>query len=331
MTASILAYRLFRLRRLIAAAILLPALVVLLIAAAKGAAAFWLLPLAVGLPLAHALRYPTAWLETASVSLVVAALLALAGTIGPDVGLLGLALRIAGLGVLGFVLFMVAVATVPMILGLGEAKPVTAHARRWTKLSPQEAKARITLYPGRRDEKVTCGPRDEEGMFEIVIHHRMADCTEGGDHAFDVHLYATVLETGPYHHEIMSIEAQPEPEDIADRLEALDPETRASIEEAIAEARAQAEAAPERSVSVSRHQFTPARGGTLVEVAERGVAMTAGMRLGFWLQDYFADHLTDELDRAEGRPPRANRFEGQSQMIVDIAKRFAPQGATPAE
>ena len=72
---------------------------------------------------------------------------------------------------------------------------------------------------------------------------------------------------------------------------------------------------------------------TNVEIAEYGVPMSAGYAICFWLQDYIADYLTDEVDRAEGRPPRANRFQSQDQLVFDIARLFVrkPGGTEPAE
>ncbi len=80
-------------------------------------------------------------------------------------------------------------------------------------------------------------------------------------------------------------------------------------------------------VSVSCHEFAPTRGGgSRVVLSERSGQMPLGVRVGFWLQDYLADHLTDEIDRAEGRAARANRDQKHAQLVVDIANRFFPRG-----
>lgn len=308
-------YRFYRLRRLIALSLVLPILAVLAVAAFKGPASFILLTLAIGLPLAHVLRYPNAWTETLTVSLLTAILLALAGTIGPDIGLLGLGLRLLGLALLGAVLFFVLNGPVTALLMSGPVVEMNARARRRTRLSPAEAKAGITLYPGRKDAKVDCGEPDEDGAFPVTIHHKMpALC--GPEETLDVLVYAQIVESGDMVHEVMSVDAGP----LDDELTAPD-ETGEPADE---------ETPP--AITVTRHVFTPTKRGTLVDVTEKGGALTRGQALGFWLQDYFADHLTDELDRAEGRPARANRFAPQDQLVGDIARRLVGRTpATPAE
>jgi hypothetical protein len=200
-----------------------------------------------------------------------------------------------------------------------------SRARRRSRLAPDALKAAITLYPGRSDARVTCGAADEDGAFPVTIRHTIADLSPDGSAPFDVLLYAQVLESAPDHHEVMSIEAGRSGEDEA---EALDAQLREMMEEAGMEP----EPKPDPVISVTRHQFRPARrGGTVVEIAERGGSLPRGLALGFWLQDYMADYLTDEVDRAEGRAPRANRFGPQDHLIVDLGRAFLRrQGDGPA-
>ncbi len=315
----ILAYRLYRLRRLIVAAMILPLLVVGLIALLKGPAAMAFLPFAVLLPLAHVLRYPTSWMETFAVSFTLSILLGLAGTIGPDVGTAGLISRMVGLGVLGFILFMFFVTVTPNLLGVGASKPMTVRARRISTLDPATLKEKIALYPGRKDDKVICGPAGDDGVFEITYKHRMEgfadfafDSNEVSDEelrdmgftrtqfeemtaedpsAFNVTFNAVVVASTPETHDIIAIEP-------------LGTDTTAT-----------------------RYTFTPRKSGSTITMEERTPPMAGGMRFGFWLQDYIADFLTDEVDRAEGREQRANRFTDHGQLIVDIAKLFVPRMA----
>ena len=323
MAADVLFYRLYRLRRLILVAALPPALAAGAVAAVKGPAALVLLVPAVGVPLAHALRYPNAWTETLAVSLAMSVLLPLAGTIGGAVGLPGLALRLAGLGALGVVLFLLASRAVPALLRRGRARRITAHARRRTALPLDAAREAVTLHPGREDGKVSCGQADADGTFPVTIRHRMPALAVGEEAGFDVLLYAQVLESTDTVHEVMSVEAGP-----------VAPTPGPGGPDAQGGERADAqddEPAPE--VCFVRHVFTPGARGTLVEVAETGAEMTPFLAFGFWLQDGMADRLTDEIDRAEGRPPRANRFAGQDQLVVDLARGVAggPRAQTPAE
>ena len=323
MAADVLFYRLYRLRRLILVAALPPALAIGAVAAVTGPAALVLLVLAVGVPLAHVLRYPNAWTETLAVSLVMSVLLPLAGTIGGDVGLPGLALRLAGLGALGGVLFLLASWAVPALLCRGRAREVTARARRRTALPADAAKAAVTLHPGREDGKVSCGQADADGTFPVTIRHRMPGLAAGEEAGFDVLLYAQVLESNETVHEVMSVEAGPVAPMAGPGGPAADGAKREDAQDD--------EPAPE--VCFVRHVFTPGARGTVVEVAETGAEMTPFLAFGFWLQDGMADWLTDEIDRAEGRPPRANRFAGQDQLVVDLVRVVAGgrRAQTPAE
>lgn len=305
MSLRVLGYRAYRLRRLILLAIVPPALVVLALAAMKGPGAFVFLVLAVGLPLLHALRYPTAWTETLVVSGVLAVLLALAGTIGPDVGLPGLALRLVGLGLLGFALFLAGTVIAAGLLERGTPRAVLTKASRRSRLPLEEIKPRITLWPGRKDARTTCGAADAEGAFLVTLHHKMSDLSEQGYQDFDIELYAQILEDTETAHEVMSVAVR-----APDLLETEEDEAAPAEK-------------PAPLIAVTRYEFRPLARGTRVTLAERGVDMTPLMALGYWLQDYHADYLTDEIDRAEGRRPRANRSTAQEQMVVDIGRWFA--------
>ncbi len=320
MTLRVAMYRLYRLRRLILVSAVPTLLAVLVVAAFKGPSALALLPIALGVPLAHLLRYPTAWTETIIVSLVTMAVLLLAGTIGAEVGLPGLALRIAGLALFGVVLFFVLTSRLSEALVAGPTVEHTSRARRWSSLPTDQLKAAITIYPGREDARVTCSAADEDGAFAVTIRQPMESlCGEEGE-TLDIEMFAQVLTSTEDVHEVMCVEASTAQEDLEAMFEEAGAELEDELRDAIEAYQAEAEDTPP-AVCVSRHSFMPAkRGGTYVDVAETGAALTRGMRFGFWAQDYFADHLTDEVDRAEGRPPRSNRSTTQSQLIVDIAK-----------
>ncbi len=288
MSLQVALYRLHRLRRLITLACLIPLAVVALAWLVKGPAALALVPLAVLPPLAHALVFPKAWTETVAVSLTVAILLALAATIGPGVGPGGLALRILGLAVLGTVLYFLFITQVPRWAEFGAPRAMIVGARRWSCLDAAALKRAITLYPGRSDAFVTCGPADADGLFEIRFHHRMGEPSPEGAIDSDVVMHGVVVTDTPEQFEVLTITKDAE------------------------------------EVEPTRFDFRPCRSGTVVTMTEQGTPMNAGDRLGFWLVDHMADYLTDEVDRAEGRPMRANRFQVTDQLIVAIARRFFP-------
>jgi len=320
MAATVLLYRVFRLRRLILAAALLPALVVLALTAAKGPFALVLLAPALGAPALHALRFPNAWTETLAVSLVVSVLLALAGTIGAGLDLGALALRLSGIAALGMALFVVAGPAISALMARGPARQATERARRRTRLSPDEAKARITLRPGREDSRTSCGPADADGVFPVTIRHRVPNPSGGGERAADVLLFAEVIASPEGAHEVMWVEAGP-----------ADP-AAAPLAEMSGAGEGEEEETPP-AVSVTRHAFRAGRRGTVVEMVETGGALPAGEAFGAWLSDAAADRLTDEIDRAEGRAERANRFATRERMLSGRVRPFARRraAATPAE
>ena len=323
MSMQIVLYRLYRLRRLLVVAAVPPLLVWLVIFALKGPAAWALLPFALLPTTLHVLRYPNIWNETMAVSVTTVVVLALAGTISANVGIAGLALRVAGLGLLAFLVFMVAVAVLPFKLMGGPESKRTYSARATSHLDVPTLKERITYYPGRKDERVECGPEREDGVFEITLKHRMVafDCgmgqisaedleddeelqdfvlpepDENGEIPFDITMYAVVLQSTEDCHDVVFIEEG------------------------------------SKETTTTRHRFRAGRKGTHVELTETGAPMSTGMHFGFWVQDYMADHLTDEIARAEGRDSPANRFQSQGQLVVDIAKWFVPRtlGVRPSE
>ena len=292
MTANVLLYRLWRLRRLIAVAILPPLAVTALWLPPGQVMAGLFIALSVLVPLAHVLTYPKDYAETMTVSLVLAFTLWLASGIDPTASVLATAMRAVGLAALAFVLFLVAIIPMGTILALGPMRE-SGHVRasRRSRLSPAELKPAITLYPGREDARTTCGPANAEGVFEVETRHEVAPMAQGcavdADGAAEapgimtVRFFGSVVSTGEDHHEIISFEE------------------------------------PDGAIEASRHTFEATAKGSRVTVEETTAGLTGGMALGFWLQDYLADHLTDEIDAAEGRTPRANRAFPQTSLFID--------------
>ncbi len=310
------AYRLYRLRRLIVFAAIPPLLVWLAIFALKGPAAWALLPLAVLPTTLHVVRYPSVWFETMAVSVTTVVVLGLAGTISGDVGPVGLVFRTLGLAVVAFLVFMVAVSVLPGWLSGGPESVRSYRVRRWSRLDAATLKDRITLYPGRNDERAECGPAREDGIFEVTLKNRLAyddywpdlptvDDPEDEDEdgaafekvtpdadgtiPFDITLYGIVLESTPERHDVVF------------------------VEDGVAQ------------TSTTRHRFRKGRRGTRVELLERGTPMSRGNQLGFWLQDYAADGLFDDVCRAEGRARIAIRADAHRQLVMDIARWFVPR------
>jgi hypothetical protein len=297
MYLNVMVYRLFRLRRLILVSVLPPCLAVLAIYVVKGPSALYLLPFALLGPGLHILRYPNAWTESLAVSLTLSVVLGLAGTVGTDVGLIGLSLRLVGLGVVGVIVFLAVSTLGAGLLFFGPEKEFTVSAHRKSRLDPATLKKRITLYPGRVDDRVSCGQAREDGVFPVTMKHQISDLSDAGSEQIDVTYFGFVLTDRPELHELIAI-----PGDGGD-------------------------------TSTTQHSFIEQRKGTIVNLSERSLPVTYGFFAGYWLQDYLADHLTDEIDHAEGRAMRANRFQKHDMLLLDFARFFARpgKGATPAE
>lgn len=280
-------YRVVRLRRLLALAIALP-LVVIGVIWQSGGPSELLLPIAVLVPLCHVLRYPLAWMETLSVSVVLSILLALAATIGADTSFAGLLIRLFSLAALGFALLLISTHLIMWLSLLGPERAAICRASRWSALSPELLRERIPFRPGRIDDKVKCGPLTEGGQFSIRYLFDMADFETDHDIATSEPVWGKIIT------------------DRADLFEivVVDPELNAP--------------------SSSRVHFEPSDGGTRVTMEEWGVPMVPFFQLGFWLQDYFTDYLIDEIDRVEGVVGRSNRSQPIKQLVVDIARMFAP-------
>lgn len=296
-----LAYRFYRLRRLLVVALIPPLLVWAGIFVLQGPVAYALLPIPLVLIPAHLARYPNAFTETLALSLTLCVVLGLAGTIGPDVGLGGLAIRILGLGVLGLVILMALFGPLSIALMAGPQRSFIARARQHSTLDPATLRARITHYPGRADDSVTCGPLDADRMFEITLHHSVSDWWEPDDVpkelAKEVAAAVDAPHDAPFEIKLSGC--------IIDQTEAE--HHLVTVDTSTGE------------TSATRFVFAPTPQGTTVTLEEHSSPMPLGLRFGYWLQDYLADYLLDEVDRAEGRKSHTNRFAGQRQFVVDLA------------
>jgi hypothetical protein len=300
-----LIYRVHRLRRLVVVTSIAP--VALAVFAFGGSGVFGgvlLLALALA-PLAHVLIYPNAWMETIVVSLTVTSVLAFAvfALCDPalEIGVFGW----AALAAFGVVLFLGGMWIVPSLLLKGPGILRETGATGWSRLDADTLRRVITLYPGRHDCVATCGEADENGRFAVTLHLQRISASEdvladidrenvrsargeGGEVALEMDMIAEVAKSDDGVHEVITC------------------------------------IGGEAAASVSRHTFVPENGGTRVTVTEYGTPLSPGLVAGMYLQDYMADYLTSEIDRAEGRPARANRAEPVNQLVVDIARRFFP-------
>ncbi len=307
-----LTYRIYRLRRLFLLSAVPPVLALWLMQSAGTPVTSVIYALGVLMPWAHILRYPNVWYETLSVSLVAAAVVCLAATVPAGTGAaawLGYGLALL---VLAFLVFICLVPVVALASLRGAERAVAFRTRRWSRLPAEALREKITAYPGRCDDTVECGPADKDGMFRMTQRNKLA--------AFEA----------PPDAEAPAGVLQPKPDENGKVLVELDSFAKLGRSDAVCH-EVFVSHDEGRNVSVSRHEFTRVKGGTLVEYAERATGLPTGNAIGLWLTDHIADFLTSEIDRAEGRATRSHRLAGHHQLIIDIARPLSRFCAAPPE
>ncbi|KMW57850.1 hypothetical protein AIOL_002818 [Candidatus Rhodobacter oscarellae] len=315
MSLDVLFYRIFRNRRMIVLGVLLPVLVVCLANSMSDHSHPILMGLAILIPAAHAIRYPNVAGETINVSLTLSVCLALAATISPELSLAAVLSRVFWLFVAAFLVFMALTIFMPFLYLFGAETPVATRTVATSKLDPAALRNAITYYPGREDARVTCGPADEKGIFDVETR-LLVDKMDFGCDVTDEDQPQEDEDIGPEDARIFN--------DMREGL--LRTQMKAMVFSSSDEHHEVFVIAGEgEEVIAVRHEFQALkRGGTKVIYQEQGDVVPRQMLLSMWLSDYVADYLTDEIDRAEGRSSRANRAFANSQMIVDIARLMMP-------
>ena len=287
------AYRLYRLRRLIAVAVLPPVAVSLLVFAGPLG---WLLAIVsvIGVT-AHAVRFPTAWEETLVTSAVVSAGWILLAALGAVTGPVGFFVGVPFVTAVLAFLALSLTSRFATFLSMGPVAPLLVRASRKSTLDPEMLRAGVTLYPGRSDLRTEAGEADETGLFDVRIGHRLPSLFAGDEDFSDIAFRARVEHADAQRHVVTVLGEAGE------------------------------------TLSKTCHTFRATKSGAKVTMEEDGAAMPLGARLGFWLQDFGADHLTDEVDRAEGRAERANRFAPRDSLMMLVAARMTGQMTADAQ
>lgn len=278
MSARRLAYRLFRLRRLIALAVAAPTVLLLFFAAFAGPAPLYALPLVAGLPVLHALRFPHAWTETLGLSATLTALAYVMAVAAIFAGPAVLAVVFVVALMLACVGFVWLQDQVPTWLAMGPEVPVVARARRLSRQPVARLEDAMAIAPARRSATYAAGPEEADGAFPVTI------ATPRGLLALDGAAFRArvVPPTQQLHeaggragsgdgtwHEVRCVDRQGL--DLAALRLRLD-----------------------RSVI-----------GTWVTAVEVARPATRPAAFGIWLRDGLADRLTAALDAVAQRSPRA--------------------------
>lgn len=305
MSLRVLSYRVWRLRRLLVISVALGCGLVFWLM--KPGAPFFdvFLACAVVLPVLHVLAYPGAPHETLAVPISLVLPMIFADTLGaygwpPDrmteVMTVGVPVLLAMLALCVFLL-LAPVIGFSNVLGRGRRWEVEASDT--STAAPEDLMRGLGLAPGRTVGHALCGPADETGAFDVRSRFDVDKPLKGApdpdgsfdwadDGTFDVLFRARVVEA---RRDLHVVETWQDIVDMKSRVEI---------------------------------RLEPRVQKTRVFWREEIRGMTVGQRVGFWLEDYLADALTEGIDEVEGRPRRANRAFPRRQFVVDVFSLLFP-------
>jgi len=302
-------YRLYRLRRLVIVAMLIPMPFIALAIWTGVSVGWWLAAVWIAFVLIHSVRFPNAWIDQLAMSIGLAILLILA----PAFGFIGLG------PIIGYPLAMIAWFVIWMSL-IGQITRLDGVPfrrekfvlRRRSKLSPAEMRAAFFLRPNAQVGFHLCHEADENGVFMVepqgisTIGFQLGDdfatdqtddqsdseCAAlSQDFTPDFNFFATILESDETHQETVVL------------TNATDDESEANVTSMI-------------------ETITPAKNGAIYEKREYYDKFTLLAGLGFWLQDYNADHFTATIDHVSGKPARALRSAPKDSLLTLLANWF---------
>ncbi len=302
MAIELLIYRIFRLRRLALAAVLPTLAYLAYLWPHVGGAHGYLFATIALLPLLHLVVYPSAWTETFAVTGAALFMLWLGSMIDPAMSLEFRVVRYGLLALAGSLFFLVLVGLFPSFLFLGPERSYDLRARMASRLPMAELKAAITYYPGREDEFVTCGAAGADGVFPVELQMQEIDALPETTFDFGPDVVTEFADSGA---------VQPD----YDLLCKIDRDRADGVDLVFFTPH-------EREPSVASYRFREVKGGTIVDYAESGTALTPLLRLGMFLQDFMGDFLQSQIELAEGRTRLANRSFPVRQLIVDVARLF---------
>lgn len=298
----IITYRLYRLRKLIAVASLIPFPALLAAMAADVSVYLWMMPLWYAIVLAHVIRFPQAWVDLLGLALAIALTLLIA-PVGKLIGitaLIGYPLSL----VVGFALWLYICNRIYAFESTPWPKQDT-HFMRKTGLSIDEMRDIFFLRPNAKVGLNICGPANENGVFEVVSTGGggMPElCSiDGVDHAglgteIDQDLqdgvfryWATVIKSEPTYQETMFI---------------IEPDS------------------DEMTIETTIQTLTETKNGTLYQKQESTSGMGLVSGFGFWLNDVDADFFTATMDHVAGKPARAIRGAAHDTLLITLAQRL---------
>ncbi len=322
-------YRLVRLRKLIFCGVMFPVAVYVLVQLL-----WWL---AVGQPVtgvltfafiffvvvaSHAILFPNAMAETATVSVALAILV--------------VAAPLAGNSVLGWLVLLLIAAFVAVfgqnrLLNWQMTGPKSARVLRasvYTTAPKEQAITAFTMQPNRDEDDHRSGAPDADGVFPVFLKMHDQGIDEG---------------LGPEFDEMMQRAARENADEIREEMEALrdqgafdgpDVGELASmpsywveiIEETADYQKIRAfvpdEGLARREHGITEYKFTPAGKGWTVTETETVMGFEQGLNLGMWMTDFQKDRLIMIRDRLEQRKSPALRLQHTHGLLTLLGRAF---------
>jgi hypothetical protein len=301
------AYRVYRLRRLISLSVLVVvagACLSLVVSPADNLFRdplnlFLLMLVWGGIVSSAAVAFPGGWIDTLTASIAFALLLLatpylqLAVT-GASVVAGGISDHMAIL-LMSLAWFMVWLLVMAVLVYAGQNLPMgkrTHHTRVFCPASPDRVRRALCPLPGTSVAGRVCGPEEADGFFPVRYE---ADAPSGES-------FAIARQAHSYRYRILH----------EDRL------TRQS------EAVVWLEDHKSRSEIFER--LEPVEGGTLYTLVEMHDHFNLLTAIGFWINDFGADHALAYLDAAEGHPSLAIYNQRQRSPLSILSRLFKTTG-----
>lgn len=297
LTKRDVAYRLWRLRRLIVVTALLPLPGVLFAELVGFGLTFsggggFVLALWVVATLALAIWFPNGWTDNLNFALTLLAMTFLS-PIAPIIGIDGTLGVLVGLAVLlaGWLFLSL---NLPIWLDEQRLGQKTQTFRASVPVDPETLADTLFLRPNAQTGLYACGPANQEGLFEV--------------RSIGIQGVNDVLEN--------------EPQEISFLARVVKRDRGGQITQFFT-------TEPPLTSSTTDETITAQKSGSLYVKEEIHDHFTWFAALGFWLTDFERDHFTATLDFIQGAPPRALKLQHQDALLFFLVQKIA--GTLPGE
>lgn len=295
------AYRIYRLRRLISVSMLTVvagAILSLTISPADGLFSdpeklFLLMLVWVGIVSSSVVAFPAGWIDTLTASIAFALLLLATpylqlAIVGAPVVHSGISEQMAVL-LMSLAWFMVWLLVMAVFIWAGQTLPMGKrrhHTRVFSDLPPDQVRHALCPLPDTRVAGRVCGPEAPDGFFSVQY-----ETTGGGLHSFEITKHANSYKYRVLHEDRMTRQSEA-------LLDVDGNKSRSEIFE----------------------RLEPKDGGTLYHLVELHDHFNLLTAIGFWINDFGADHALAYLDAASGRSSLAIFKQAPQAPISALAR-----------